>query len=453
MAKLFGTDGIRGQANCYPITPEVALSLGKGIAREFGARGHGTKRALIGKDTRLSGYMLESALTSGMVSMGMDVFLVGPIPTPAVAHLTRSMNADVGIMLTASHNPYDDNGIKIFDNGGFKLSDAIETQIESLILSGKLASDHIRSDTLGKAYRIEDARGRYIEFAKHTTDSQSLDGIKVVLDCANGAAYQIGPWIFRELGAQVIKAFVEPDGYNINNGCGALHPETVGRLVRENRADVGIALDGDADRVIFTDDRGAVVDGDRIITMCALDYKARGRLARNMVAVTSMSNMGLHDAMRTGGIRVTVTDVGDRQVIERMRADGLNLGGEKSGHVIYMDYATTGDGIITALQVLKLMKQTGKTIRQLGACMEEYPHALKNVPVAEKRPLAELKKVSRAIAECNRTLAGRGRVLVRYSGTERILRVLVEARTTAQVQRWTNRIAAAAATELGVRKA
>jgi len=450
MGQLFGTDGIRGQANCHPITPEIALQVGKAIAHVFQAHGHGEKRAVIGKDTRLSGYMLEAAFTSGLVSMGMDVFLVGPVPTPAVAHLTKSMAATVGLMLTASHNPYDDNGVKIFDRDGFKLSDEIENRIEELVLSGELSSEHIRSADIGKAYRIEDARGRYIEFAKGTIGNQRLDGLKIVLDCANGASYLMGPWIFKELGAQVIKSHTEPDGYNINNGCGALHPEAVGALVREHGADVGIAFDGDADRVIFTDADGNVVDGDRILAMCAVDFKQRGLLRGDTLVVTSMSNLGLREAMSRHGISVEATGVGDRYVIERMREKNYCLGGEKSGHVIFMDYATTGDGIITALQVLKLMRISGKGIAELADCMHEYPQRLTNMRVSNKRPVEELQRFSQALGECEAELGTSGRVLFRYSGTEKKARILVEAKDAGLVELWSARLAAVLREEIGL---
>lgn len=445
---LFGTDGIRGQANCPPITPETALQVGKAIARVCGATGHGSRKAVIGKDTRLSGYMLETALTSGLVSMGMDVLLVGPVPTPAVAHLTRSMAADVGIMLTASHNPYDDNGIKIFGPDGFKISDDMELAISRHVFSGDLSSAHIRSDQIGKAYRLEDARGRYIEFAKAAVRNCGLQHLTVVLDCANGAAYSIGPLIFKELGARVIKAFVEPDGYNINNGCGALHPEAVSALVREHHADVGIALDGDADRVVFCDAEGRTVDGDRILTMCALDFHRRGALVRNTVVVTTMSNLGLHEALRQHGIAVETTDVGDRLVIERMRQIGANLGGEKSGHVIFMDYATTGDGIMTALQVLRLMKEHGSSLAELAACMREYPQQLVSVPVAERKPLEHLFSLQAALSRCRQDLGTSGRAIVRYSGTEPKLRILVEAESEDQVHRWAEELVRAVRADL-----
>ena len=450
MEQLFGTDGIRGQANCYPITAEVALQVGKAIGHVCHATGHGSRRAVIGKDTRLSGYMLETALTSGLVSMGMDVLLVGPVPTPAVAHLTRSMAADVGLMLTASHNPSDDNGIKIFGSDAFKISDEVENEITRHVCSGELTSDHIRSDQLGKAYRIEDARGRYIEFAKSTIRNQDMAGMKIVLDCANGAAYFMGPLIFKELGARVTKAFVEPDGYNINNGCGATHPETVAKMVVEQKADVGIAFDGDADRVIFCDAEGNIVDGDRILAMCAIDFKARRQLASDTLVVTTMTNLGLHEAMRRHGISVAVTDVGDRQVIEHMRRTNLNVGGEKSGHVIFMDYATTGDGIITALQVLRLMKQHKVPLKDLAECMSEYPQKLVSLKVRTKKPLDTLPNLVRTMDRCKEALGDDGRMVVRYSGTENKIRLLVEAKCGELVTRWIEELTAAVGKDLGV---
>lgn len=448
MDRLFGTDGIRGQANRYPITAEVALQVGKAIGHVFKATGHGSCRAVIGKDTRLSGYMLETALTSGLVSMGMDVLLVGPVPTPAVAHLTRSMAAQVGIMLTASHNPSDDNGIKIFGGDGFKISDDIENGITRHISSGELTSEHIRSDQLGKAYRIEDARGRYIEFAKSTIKNQDLEGIKVVLDCANGAAYFIAPLIFKELGAKVTKTNVEPDGYNINNQCGALHPEAVAAVVRQEKADIGIAFDGDADRVIFCDAKGRVVDGDRILAMCALDFKERNQLAKNELVVTTMSNMGLHEAMRNAGISVVTADVGDRQVIEQMRKSGASVGGEKSGHVILMDYATTGDGIITALQVLRMMKQRHKSLTELADCMHEYPQKLVSLKVKARKPIESLPGLMRSMSACEADVGRDGRLIVRYSGTENKIRILVEAKEQVQVDHWIDVLSQAVRKEL-----
>ena len=449
MKRLFGTDGIRGQANCYPITPEIALQLGKAIGHVFQAFDVRQRRVLIGKDTRLSGYMLETALTSGLVSDGMEVFLVGPMPTPAVAHLTRSTGAAVGIMLTASHNPYDDNGIKLFDRSGFKLSDELEAAIETHVLSGDLGSEHIRSELIGKAHRIADARGRYIEFAKSTIGNQDLSGVKAVLACATGAAYFVAPLIFKELGAQVVKVNAEPDGYNINNNCGALHPEHVSTLVREHQADVGIALDGDADRVIFCDREGRIVDGDRILAMCALDFKTRGALAHDTLVVTTMSNLGLHEAMTRNGIRVLTTDVGDRNVIARMRAEGCTLGGEKAGHLIFLDHVTTGDGIIGALQVLKLMKQQGRSLADLAEVMTEYPQKLVSLNVAERKPLDELAHLQEALRQCTEALGDSGRVVVRYSGTESKIRLLVEAREAGDVARWIEALEDAVKRDLG----
>jgi phosphoglucosamine mutase len=449
MERLFGTDGIRGQANRYPITAEVALQVGKALGHVLGAKGHGSCKAVIGKDTRLSGYMLETALTSGLVSMGVDVMLVGPVPTPAVSHLTRSMAADIGLMLTASHNPFDDNGVKVFGSDGFKISDEIEGEITRHIQTGELSSEHIRSDQLGKAYRIEDARGRYIEFAKSTIKSQDFEGLKVVLDCANGAAYFIAPLIFKELGARVVKTFADPDGYNINNQCGALHPEVVAETVRKQKADVGIAFDGDADRVIFVDAEGRVVDGDRVLAMCAIAFKERGGLVNDTLVATTMSNLGLHEAMRDAGIKVDVTDVGDRLVIDRMRKTGTNVGGEKSGHVVLMDYATTGDGIITALQVLALMRQQGASLAELAECMTEYPQQLVSLVVKERRPIENLPTLRRTMAQCAQDLGESGRMIVRYSGTENKIRLLVEARKAAVVDRWIKALTAAVRKDLG----
>lgn len=447
MKKLFGTDGIRGRANSYPITPELALLVGKATAKVLGgASGH--QRVVLGKDTRISGYMLENAITSGLLSMGMDVLAVGPMPTPAVAHLTKSMGAVCGIMITASHNPACDNGIKIFAEDGFKLPDAVELEIEKEILGGKLAEDGVPGEAIGKAFRIEDARGRYIEFAKGSIRNLSLRGLKLVLDCANGAAYSIAPPIFRELGAEVIETAVKPNGLNINDGCGALHPENMGELVRKYGADAGIALDGDADRVIFCDANGNEVNGDRIIGMLALSFQREKKLASDTVVVTSMSNLGLSRAMKQAGIRVEVTDVGDRYVIERMRAGGFNVGGEQSGHIIFMDYATTGDGIISALHVLKLMKESGKPLAELAGFMTVFPQKLHSFAVARKTPLEELSLLPAEIEACRAALGESGRTIVRYSGTENKIRILVEAEQSSDVQYWIERLSAAAKQEL-----
>ncbi len=440
MGKLFGTDGIRGQANTYPITPEVALQIGKAVAKVFGAKGEGKVKAVIGKDTRLSGYMLETALTSGMISMGMDVLQTGPIPTPAVAHLTKSMGASCGIMITASHNPAKDNGIKIFGPDGFKLTDKIELEIEQLIFEANLKSPEVGTSDIGKAYRIDDASGRYIEFAKSTVNNMSFKGLKVVLDCANGAAYSLGPSIFEELGAEVISVGTTPDGLNINDDCGAMYPENLSQLVVDNKADLGICFDGDTDRVICLDAKGNVVNGDRLIGLCALEYKKLGRLAGNSVVITSMSNLGLHKAMEKAGIGVEVTGVGDRYVIERMREKDLKIGGEQSGHIIYLDYATTGDGIVTALHILKVIAETGKTLEELADFMNEYPQELIGINVLNKIPIDQLPALESVISDCEKDLGDDGRTVVRYSGTENKIRVLVEASTQDDVDKWITNI-------------
>ena len=445
--KLFGTDGIRGKANQYPITPEIAMLVGKATAKVLGG-GSGHKRVVLGKETRISGYMLENAITSGLLSMGMDVLAVGPMPTPAVAHLTRSMGAVCGIMITASHNPACDNGIKIFAEDGFKLPDSVELEIEKEMLEGTLAEEGVPCENIGKAYRIEDARGRYIEYAKGSIQNLSLRGLRIVLDCANGAAYSIAPLIFRELGAEVIETAVRPDGLNINDGCGALYPENIGRLVREHRADAGIALDGDADRVIFCDANGEEVNGDRIIGMLALAYQRERKLASDTIVVTGMSNLGLMRAMKQAGINVEVTDVGDRYVIERMRGGSFNVGGEQSGHIIFMDYATTGDGIISALHVLKLMKQTGKPLAELAGFMNVFPQEIRSFGVARKTPFAELSRLPAEIDACREALGESGRTIVRYSGTENKIRILVEAEQSDDVRVWIERLSAAAREEL-----
>lgn len=446
---LFGTDGIRGQANRYPVNAELALKLGKALGKRLRSHGYGSSRAVIGKDTRLSGYMLETAITSGLVSAGCDVFLVGPVPTPAVAHLTRSLAADVGIMLTASHNPYDDNGIKIFSPLGYKLEDAEEAEITRLITETDLSTDDIRSDQLGKAYRLDDARGRYIEFAKNTIKNEKLRDFKIVIDCANGAAYDIGPWIFRELGATLIKVGVAPDGLNINANCGAMHPEAIAKLVVEHNADIGIALDGDADRVIFADANGSIVDGDRVLAACAIAFKNQGLLANDTLVTTSMSNLGLHDAMRKHGIHVEITDVGDRFVIDAMRKGDHSLGGEKSGHLIFHNHVTTGDGIISALQVMRIMKQEGKTLAQLADCMTEYPQKLVSLKVKVKRPIEDVPVLTNAIKACETALKDAGRVIVRYSGTESKIRLLVEANTSILVDTWIAKLTQAVNEGLG----
>lgn len=447
--KLFGTDGIRGRANEFPITAEVALRVGKAVARVMRSSGPNRNRVLVGKDTRISGYMLETALTSGLVSMGMDVLLVGPLPTPAVAHLIKSMGAVAGIMLTASHNPYEDNGLKIFGPDGYKLSDELEAIIERHILGDEPEAPPLPAAQIGKAKRIDDARGRYIEFAKHTADNVSLHGMKIVLDCGNGAAYSIAPLIFRELGAEVITTGIDPDGININAGCGALYPETAGELVRKYNADLGVSFDGDADRVIFTDANGQVVTGDRVLALCAIGLKEQGRLKKDTLVATVMSNLGLIEAMKKQGIKVETTAVGDRNVIECIRKNGYSFGGENSGHLIFAEHSTTGDGIMSALQIIRLMKERGATIAQLSSVMHEYPTQLVNLPTKSKPAISSLKKLNSLMDEATGAFGDQGRHLIRYSGTENKIRVLVEHRDAEQVERWVSRFTDAIKEEIG----
>jgi phosphoglucosamine mutase len=447
--KLFGTDGIRGRVNEFPITAEVSLRMGKAVASVLRSSGPNRNRVLVGKDTRISGYMLETALTSGLVSMGMDVFMVGPLPTPAVAHLTKSMGAAAGIMLTASHNPYEDNGMKIFGPDGYKLSDQLEEVIERHILGEEPEAAPLPPRQIGKAHRIDDARGRYIEFAKHTADNVPLHGLKIVVDCGHGAAYFIAPLIFKELGAEVITTGIQPDGLNINENCGALHPETAGELVRRHNADLGISFDGDADRVIFTDSSGQVVSGDRILGLCAVALKERGMLKQNTMVATVMSNLGLIEAMANHGIKVETSAVGDRHVIDCMRKNGYNFGGENSGHIIFADHATTGDGILSALQVLRLMRDRNATLAQLASVMKEYPTQLANMAVGAKPPIESLSSLTKLMEQATAEFGNRGRHLIRYSGTENKIRVLVEHRDIATVRTWVAKFAAAIREELG----
>lgn len=449
MTKLFGTDGIRGRVNEYPITAEVALRTGKAVASVLRSSGPRRNRVLIGKDTRISGYMLETALTSGLVSMGMDVYLVGPMPTPAVAHLTKSMGAAAGIMITASHNPYEDNGMKIFGPDGYKLSDELEVLIERYILGDVLESPPLPPAQIGKAHRIDDARGRYIEFAKHTADNISLHGLKVVVDCGHGAAYFIAPLIFKELGAEVITTGNQPDGLNINHECGALHPEAAGALVRQHKADLGISFDGDADRVIFTDAEGQVVSGDRILALCAIGMKEQGKLKHDTLVATIMSNLGMIEAMQQHGINVVTTAVGDRNVIECIRKNGYSFGGENSGHLIFADHSTTGDGILSALQMLRMMREKTASLAGLAGIMNEYPSELSNMPVASKPPLESLPKLNGLMRDATAEFGTHGRHLIRYSGTENKIRVLVEHREAVECRAWVNKFTAAIREEIG----
>ena len=423
--RLFGTDGIRGVANAYPITPEMAVKVGRAVARVLRTSHPRKQKVVIGKDTRLSGYMLETAITSGLVSEGATVLLTGPIPTPAIAHLTRTMACDAGIMLTASHNPYADNGIKIFGTDGYKLPDDLEDEIERILHDESVAGP-LAGAEIGKAMRVDDAVGRYIEAAKGAAGATSLDGMKVVVDCAHGAGYFVAPLVFEELGAEVISHATKPNGRNINEGCGALHPETAAKLVLEHGADLGICLDGDADRVIFIDHRGQVVSGDRILCLCAKALAAAGGLRHNTMVATVMSNLGLRDALAKDGIKVETTGVGDRLVIERMRQHGYALGGENSGHIIFADHATTGDGIVSALRVLTVMKNQHASLAELADCMDEYPQENRALKVREKPPIDSVPALAAAITGVETALGSTGRALVRYSGTEKKIRILVE---------------------------
>jgi phosphoglucosamine mutase len=421
--KYFGTDGIRGRAN-GAITAELALRVGMAAGLIF-KNGDHRHRVLIGKDTRLSGYMIEYALVGGFTSVGMDVLLTGPMPTPAVAMLVRSMRADLGVMISASHNPFDDNGIKLFGPDGYKLSDELESEIEKLIdadLSKRLA----KPGALGRAKRIDGVQDRYVEFAKRTLPRNlSFEGLRVVIDCANGAAYKVAPEALWELGADVVSIGVEPDGFNINRDCGSTAPEALCAKVREMRADIGVALDGDADRVVIVDEKGRVVDGDQILAVIAKSFQEDGRLARPGVVATVMSNLGLERHLASLGLELVRTPVGDRYVLEHMRAHGYNLGGEPSGHIILSDYTTTGDGFVAALQVLAVVQKLGRPVSEVCHRFEALPQVIKNVRYRSGRPL-ESGAVAAAIEASKRRLEGRGRLVVRPSGTEPVIRVMGE---------------------------
>ncbi len=449
MRKLFGTDGVRGVANLEPMTSEIAMQLGRAAAHIFMRRA-GRHQVVIGKDTRLSGYMLESALTSGICSMGVDVLLVGPMPTPAIAFLTRSLRADAGVVISASHNPYQDNGIKFFSNEGFKLPDDVEARIEQLIVSDEIKHLRPTADAIGKAYRIGDAEGRYIEFVKRSVPRDlDFQGIKLVVDCANGAAYKVAPTVLRELGAEIEVIANTPDGMNINDKCGAVHPERLQEAVRRHGAHLGIALDGDADRAIFVCERGEIIDGDHVMAALGLDLHAQGRLASQTVVGTVMSNFGLELAMNRAGIQLMRTPVGDRYLMERMLADGYNFGGEQSGHFIFLDHNTTGDGLISALQILSLMKRTGKPLSELAKAMTAVPQILLNVTVKHKPDLNQIPDIQQAIKTAEATLNGSGRVLVRYSGTEALLRIMVEGERDSTIREVADHLASIVRARIG----
>ncbi len=462
--KLFGTDGIRGKANVFPMTGEIAMQVGAATAKVLLDRIGGQHRTtyphpriIIGKDTRISSYMIEQALSSGICSAGADVLLVGPLPTPAIAFLVQSMRADAGIMISASHNAFEDNGIKIFDHAGFKLPDELEHQIEDLVFEylGNGASKGQRKgaptkDDIGRAVRVDDALGRYISSLKGiTAKAFNLDGITVAIDCANGAGYKVGPLLFKELGARVYKHGVAPSGTNINKKVGALFPEVAAGAVVEFKADIGISIDGDADRLILCDENGDRVDGDQIMGICALALKQEGRLAKNTIVTTPMSNMGLEIMLKENDITMVRVPVGDRYVMEEIRKCGYNFGGEQSGHIIFSDFASTGDGLLAAVKVLELMKSTGKLLSELKQSVKLLPQVREDIRVREKPLLESLPEVQALIQEAEKKMAGRGRVFVRYSGTEPLARVMMEGEDSNEIRRECRKIALAFNEALG----
>jgi phosphoglucosamine mutase len=454
--KLFGTDGVRGVANVEPVTAETALKLGRAAAHVFTQLNprtlpEGTRpKIVLGKDTRLSGYMLENALVAGITSLGVDVLVIGPLPTPGVAYITRSLRADAGIVLSASHNAYEDNGIKFFRHDGYKLDDAVEQQIEHLVFSGEIDAIRPTAGNIGRATRIDDALGRYVEFAKASFPrGMSLEKMRIAVDVANGAAYKSTPCILRELGAEQTIHHNAPNGTNINRECGSTHPEEIQRIVKETGAEVGITHDGDADRVLLCDENGEIVDGDEILAIAATDFLRTGRLKQNTLVATVMSNFGLDETLAAAGGKVLRTKVGDRYVIEEMVKRDLNVGGEQSGHMIFRDFSTTGDGIVCALQILRIMRSTGKPLSELKRCLTKYPQAQRNLRVKQKPPLDQLPDVMKLVGETEQQLNGQGRVLLRYSGTEPKIRLLIEGREFSQIDQQANRIADAIQSAIG----
>ena len=441
MRKIFGTDGIRGVANIHPMTSEVAMRLGRAVAHIFGQEQR-RGRVLIGKDTRVSGYMLETAMASGICSMGADVLLVGPLPTPGIALLTRTMRVDAGVVISASHNPFQDNGIKLFAGNGFKLPDEQEERIEHLMFDEEIDKLRPTARAVGRAMRIDDAAGRYIVALKHIFPQDlTLEGIKIVVDCANGAAYKVAPAVFAELGASVISLGIKPDGRNINRKCGSLHPERMCEAVRQHNADLGIALDGDADRVVMATERGEVIDGDRMLAICAKHMLALDRLKKKTVAATVMSNLGLEIALDRMGVRLVRTAVGDRYVVEAMRQEGYNLGGEQSGHLVFLDHTTTGDGVVAALMVLSVMLRESRPLSELAEIMTPVPQVILNKTVEQKTPIELMPAVQALIEKVGHALGKEGRVLVRYSGTENTVRVMIEGLDEKKIQEYAHEIA------------
>jgi phosphoglucosamine mutase len=454
--KIFGTDGVRGTANVEPVTAETALKLGRAAAHVFQnlesqARGRGKHKIVIGKDTRLSGYMLENAISSGILSMGVDVLFIGPLPTPGVAYVTRSLRADAGIVITASHNPYTDNGIKFFRADGYKLDDRIENRIEELVFSGEVENIRPSAEHIGKAVRIDDALGRYIEFAKSSFPKGStLEGIKIVLDCGHGAAYKASPCVLRELGAEVIVHGNQPDGKNINENCGSIHPQAMCQKVVEHGASIGIAHDGDADRVLLCDEKGNLIDGDDIMAITALGMLAEKALAKKTLVATVMSNAGLEAAIKQAGGKMLRTPVGDKHVIDAMLHGGFNFGGEQSGHLIFRDYSTTGDGLVAALQILRLLKGRGTPLSELTRCWTRFPQQVTSIRVREKKPFEQLEGLSRLLAAAEKELSAQGgRLLLRYSGTEPKVRLLVEGRDARALSSWSKKICGVIQQQIG----
>jgi phosphoglucosamine mutase len=434
--KLFGTDGIRGRINRFPMTPENVLRIGMAAATALRKEHHGRNMVLIGKDTRLSGYMIESALTSGICSMGMNVTLVGPLPTPGIAFLTRTLRIDAGIVISASHNPFQDNGIKFFSHNGFKLPDSVERRIEELVLDDSLEKYRPKGEEVGKAFRLDDATGRYIEYIKSTLrKGTTLEGLKVIVDCANGAAYKTTPWLLSELGAEVISINDKPNGVNINSGCGALNMEGLQKSVLSHKAHVGIAHDGDGDRTLLCDEKGRVIDGDQIMGICAVEMDREGALRGKTVVATVMSNLGLEKFLESRGIRMLRTKVGDRYVVEKMIEGNYNVGGEQSGHVIFLDFNTTGDGPITAVQILNLMKNKNASLSKLASGIKLFPQVLMNVEVEKKHDIRSVPEIEEAVRRAEQELNGRGRVLVRASGTESKIRVMLEGEDFKMIRR------------------
>ena len=454
--KIFGTDGVRGTANIEPVTAETALKLGRAAAHVFKnlesqSRSRGKHKIVIGKDTRLSGYMLENAISSGILSMGVDVLFIGPLPTPGVAYVTRSLRADAGIVITASHNPYADNGIKFFHADGYKLDDKIEGEIENLVFSGEIENIRPTADAIGKAVRIDDALGRYIEFAKTSFPRKmTLEGMRIVVDCANGAAYKSTPCVLRELGAEVVVFGNQPDGMNINRDCGSMHPEALCNKVVEHKAHLGIAHDGDADRVLLCDETGALIDGDDIMAIATLDMLAQNTLAEKTLVSTVMSNAGLEAAIKSAGGKIIRTAVGDKNVIDEMLRGGFNFGGEQSGHLIFRDYSTTGDGLVAALQILRIMKAKDQPLSKLARCWSRFPQLVVNIRVREKKPFEKLDGLLKLVAEAESELkSAGGRVLLRYSGTEPKARLLLEGRDAKALETWSQKICGVIRKQIG----